>query len=115
MIWKSIDPTHISSPPNALQNKAGLTFLRILCYWVSQTSAKRKNRIEKLNGIRGTCLFFYFSKKSVRQRHKYGFFSNISNVNAYFCQVHWIPCCFPHPGMFSLALLPNPFRSYGRS
>ena len=33
-----------------------------------------------------------FSETFVRQLHKYEFFSNISNVKVYFCQVPWIPC-----------------------
>jgi len=47
--------------------------------------------------------------------HKSGFFSKISNVKVYFCQVHWIPCFFTDPRMFSLALYPDPFTRYDLS
>jgi len=31
-------------------------------------------------------------------------FLKISNVKVYIFQVNWILCCFPHPGMISVAL-----------
>jgi len=63
-------------------------------------------------GCGGTSFWFSLkiSKKLVRKMHRYGFFSKISNVKLYFCQVHWIPCFLPQPGMFSLALYPNQFQ-----
>jgi len=45
-----------------------------------------------------------FAKISVRQKHKYGFFSKISNVKVCFCYYQSILCCLLDPGMFSLAL-----------
>ena len=42
--------------------------------------------------------------------HKFEFFSNNSIVKVYFSQVHWIPCCLPHPWMFWLAVVCSPTR-----
>jgi len=74
---------------------------------VFRRSAKRKNRIGKAKRDAGNLFLdflFTFAKNLVRQTHKYGFFSKVSNVKVCFCHSHSIPCCLVHPGMFSLAL-----------
>jgi len=47
-----------------------------------------------------------FAKFSVRQMHKYGFFSKILNAKVRFCQSLPIPFCLMDPGMSSLAFYP---------
>jgi len=66
--------------------------------------AQKPDRAAKLDAV---CVFSrllrILLKISVRQKHKYGFFSKISNVMVCFCHSQSILPCLLDPGMFSLA------------
>ena len=103
IIWKSMNPTHPSLPPN-FHPRA--TFLEYSCYWVFSRRQSAKTGSKWLNGVRGksSLIFSENCRKLSAANTQIGFFSKISNAKVYFYQVHWIPCCLPHPVMFSIVL-----------